>query len=150
MRGGSLILLLAVAAAACSRPSSREFFVVRENAEYGDTYSFILDLGDSTAEYGLDFYTRLERGAFETFPSDDIVLDLRWFSPSDSILTDTAFVRIGDNSGQSYYTKDLVSGYTDRLELPEAGEWRLKTRIVNDAGAIRGLGLILKRDDGTR
>lgn len=150
MRGRVFLYLLALAVVSCVRPSSREFFVLRENAEYGDTYSFFLDLSDSSATYGIDFFTRLERESFNSFPGDDIILDLRWFSPSDSILTDTAFVRIGDNSGQSYYTKDLVSGYTDRLELPEAGEWRLKARIVNDAGAIRGLGLILKRDDGTR
>ena len=119
---------------------------MREDAEYGDTYSFSLDLSDSSATYGIDFFTRLEREGFNSFPEGDIVLDLRWFSPSDTIITDTAFVRVGDPSGQSYFTRDLVTGYKEALDLPEVGEWRLKAKIVNDAEAIRGLGLILKRD----
>ena len=146
MRGLSFLFLLTLLAVSCVRPSSREFFVLRENAEYGDTYSFFLDLSDSTATYGVDFFTRLEREGFKSFPEEDIILDLRWFSPSDSIITDTAFVRVGDPSGQTYFTRDIVTGYSGRLELPESGEWRLKARIVNDASAIRGLGLILKRD----
>ena len=146
MRGRVFLYVLALAVASCVRPSSREFFVVRENAEYGDTYSFLLDLSDSSATYGIDFFTRLERESFMSFPGEDIILDLRWFSPSDSIITDTAFVRVGDNIGQSYYTRDLVTGYSESLKLPETGEWRLKARIVNDDDAIRGLGLILRRD----
>ena len=146
MRGRVFLYVLALAVTSCVRPSSREFFVVRENAEYGDTYSFLLDLSDSSATYGIDFFTRLERESFMSFPGEDIILDLRWFSPSDSIITDTAFVRVGDNIGQSYYTRDLVTGYSESLELPETGEWRLKARVVNDDDAIRGLGLILRRD----
>lgn len=145
MRAGSLILLLAVAVAACSRPSSREYFVVRENAEYGDTYSFILDLADSASGYSVDFFTRLERGSFEDFPTDDIVLDLRWFSPSDSILIDTARVSLAIPAGSAYYTKDFISSYSPSLDLPEPGEWRLKAKVVNNPAAVRGMGVILKR-----
>ena len=61
-----------MAMVSCARPSSYEPFVVREKAEYGDTYIFNLDLSDSTVSYGLDFYTRLERPAFGTFPADSI------------------------------------------------------------------------------
>ena len=146
MRGRVILFVLALAVVSCVRPSSREYFVLRENAEYGDTYSFILDLSDSSSTYGIDFYTRLERDGFIAFRDEDIVLDLRWFSPSDSIFTDTTTVRIKDGSGDSYLTRDIVTEYTDHLELPEVGEWRLKARIVNDSDEIRGLGLILKRD----
>jgi hypothetical protein len=145
MRGGWLILLLAVAAAACSRPSSREFFMPREKAEYGDTYSFILDLADSAATFSLDFFTRLERGSFEEFPTDDIALDLRWFSPSDSILIDTAYVSLSAPAGSAYYTKDYISPYSPGLDLPESGEWRLKAKVVNHPEAVRGVGVILRR-----
>ena len=75
-----------MAMVSCARPSSYEPFVVREKAEYGDTYIFNLDLSDSAVSYGLDFYTRLERPAFGTFPADSISLDLRWISPSDSLI----------------------------------------------------------------
>ena len=44
MRSHFLAFVLAVVAVGCSQPQSREFFQMRENAEYGDTYSFSLDL----------------------------------------------------------------------------------------------------------
>ena len=78
-----LIALFAAVAFSCSRPPSDEPFVRRENAEYGDTYTFLLDMADSTITYGLDFYTRLERKSFGTFPEDSLVLALRWIAPSE-------------------------------------------------------------------
>lgn len=130
---------------ACSRPSSYEPFMQREKAEYGDTYSFELDMSDSTVTYGLDFYTRLERPSFGEFPSDSIILDLRWISPSDSILIDTAFVSVSSPVGSAYYSEDFVSTYSENLKVPERGKWRLKAKIVNDSEEIRGLGVIFKR-----
>lgn len=150
MKGRLSLCVLILAAVCCSRPPTREFFVLSESAEYGDTYSFILDLSDSSATYGIDFFTRLEREAFGSFPSEDIMLDLRWFSPSDSILVDTAFVKVSDVLGTGYYSKDLSTPYKQSLDLPQAGEWRLKAKVVNGSEEIRGLGLILKETDGTR
>ena len=146
MKGRLIIITLAVVAVCCSRPPSYEPFVIREKAEYGDTYSFKVDVSDSTARYSLDFYTRLERTAFGEFPSDSIVLDLRWFSPSDSIYTDTAFVKISKPVDSAYYSKDFISTYRSPLELPERGNWRLKAKVVNDSQTLRGLGIILKRN----
>ena len=112
-----------MAMVSCARPSSYEPFVVREKAEYGDTYIFNLDLSDSTVSYGLDFYTRLERPAFGTFPADSI----------------------------SYYSRDFITDYKPVLNLPEHGMWRLKARVLNDSEAIRGLGVIFTRkENGTR
>ena len=85
-----LIALFAAVAFSCSRPPSDEPFVRREDAEYGDTYTFLLDMADSTITYGLDFYTRLERKSFGTFPEDSLVLALRWIAPSDSNYVDTS------------------------------------------------------------
>ena len=145
MKGRSFIFVLAVLAVCCSQPPSYEPFVIREKAEYGDTYSFMVDLSDSTISYSLDFFTRLERDAFGEFPSDSIVLDLRWFSPSDSILTDTTFVKIGRPVDSAYYSRDFISPYDDNLKRYEAGKWRLKAKVVNDSEALRGLGIILRR-----
>lgn len=140
----ALVLLMAVAS--CSRPSSYEPFIVREKAEYGDTYNFNLDMSDSTVSYALSFYTRLERQSFQAFPSDSVSLDLRWISPSDSvILSDTTFIRVGQAVDSSYYSKDYVVGYSDALDLPERGVWRLKAKVLNDSEEIRGIGIIFTR-----
>ena len=145
MKGRLLIIILASVLASCSRPSSYEPFVMKEKAEYGDTYPFVLDLSDTTVSYSLAFYTRLERAAFGEFPEEDIILDLRWFSPSDSIFADTTVIRVGVPLDSAYYSRDFVSNYRDPFSLPEKGEWRLKAKVVNDAHSLRGLGLILKR-----
>ena len=152
MRDCFLTLALLLVVASCSRPTSYEPFVVREKAEYGDTYIFNLDLSDSTVAYGLDFYTRLERPAFGIFPSDSISLDLRWISPSDSvIISDTTFIHVACPVDSSYYTKDFMAGYKEAFSLPEHGIWRLKARVLNDSEAIRGLGMIFTRkENGTR
>lgn len=102
-------------------------------------------MSDSTVIYGLDFYTRLERPSFGEFPSDSIILDLRWISPSDSIRIDTAYVSVASPVGRAYYSEDLVSTYSEDLRMHERGKWRLKATIVNDSEEIRGLGVIFRR-----
>ena len=152
MSKGFLAFVLMTTMVSCARPSSYEPFVVREKAEYGDTYIFNLDLSDSTVSYGLDFYTRLERLAFGEFPSDSVSLDLRWISPSDSvILSDTTFIHVGHPVDSSYYSRDYITEYKSVLNLPERGIWRLKARVLNDSEAIRGVGVIFTRkENGTR
>ena len=51
-------------------------------------------MADSAITYGLDFYTRLERKSFGTFPEDSLVLALRWIAPSDSNYVDTLVVSL--------------------------------------------------------
>ena len=145
MRGLAVIPILAAVLLGCSQPPSYEPFVLKEDAEYGDTYPFILDLTDSTVSYSLDFYTRLERQSFREFPSDSIMLDLRWFSPSDSIFSDTTSIRVGHAVDSAYYSRDFITSYRERLVVPERGKWRLKAKVVNDHESLRGLGIILKR-----
>ncbi len=145
MRSTFLAAFLLLVAVSCSRPVSYEPFVLRENAEYGDTYPFSLDLSDSTVNYGLDFYTRLVRPAFGEFPKDSIVLDLRWISPSDSIFSDTVRFHLDTPRDSSYYARDFIFGYKENLEVKEYGVWRLKARVLDDSQAIRGLGMIFKR-----
>ena len=146
MKGGLLISVLALAAVSYSRPPSREYFTIREKAEYGDTYSFLLDFSDSTATYSLDFFTRLERSSFGDFPDGRLVLDLRWFSPSDTILVDTAFVNITAPVQSAYYSRDYISPYEGLLPVPGDGEWRLKAKVVNDSEAVRGLSIVFRKD----
>lgn len=153
MRNLLLSLILAVlAVASCSRPASYEPFVPRENAEYGDTYIFTLDLSDSTVSYGLDFFTRLERRAFGEFSADSVSLDLRWISPSDSVfLSDTTYIPVCAPVDSSYYSRDFIVSYKDPLDLPEHGRWRLRAKVLGDVEAIRGLGVIFTRkENGTR
>ena len=146
MRRNILIVIFAVVACSCTRPSSMEPFVTREEAEYGDTYSFVLDMADSTVSYGLDFYARLERKAFGTFPEDSLILAIRWIAPSDSNYVDTLVMPVGTAVGKTYFTKDIVCPFKERLDMPEYGEWRLKARVLGEASSsVRGVGIIFTR-----
>ena len=152
MRNCLIALTILSVVVSCAQPSSYEPFVLREKAEYGDTYTFTLDFSDSTATYGLDFYTRLERSAFGEFMSDSISLALRWIAPSDSVMIpDTTFIPVAHAMDSSYYFRDFMVRYMKPLHLPESGKWRLKARVLNDSWMIRGLGVIFTRKtNGTR
>lgn len=136
---------MALALICCSRPSSREYFVMREDAEYGDTYSFNIDLTDSLLTYKLDFFTRLEMVPFQEMPHEDIVLDLRWFSSLGEILTDTLVVSLAGPAGDSYFSRDIITPYDNELIMGVPDEWRLNAKVVNDSEEIRGLGIILSQ-----
>ena len=101
MRRPVLIFLLAAAALSCSRPSSQEPFVTREKAEYGDTYNFTLPMDDSTRSYSLAFYTRLERKPLVPFSTDSVILEVRFVSPSDSVVQDKVVMRFGHPTDSS-------------------------------------------------
>lgn len=145
MRRPVLIFLLAVAALSCSRPSSQEPFVTREKAEYGDTYNFTLPMDDSTRSYSLAFYTRLERKPLVPFSTDSVILEVRFVSPSDSVVQDKVVMRFGHPSDSSYYSRDFVFRYKDRLEVGEYGDWRLKVRVPGNPEELRGMGIIFRR-----
>ncbi len=142
------IAVCLIAAFSCTRPSSYEPFVLRENAEYGDTYNFDLDLSDSLAAYSLSFYTRFQRKAYHPFGSDSLRLDMRWVSPSDSIIAVEDVLYVMSATIDSTYTnKDCVWEYMPSLHLAESGRWRLKVQVKDQPEYMRGLGIILKRED---
>ena len=136
---------MALALVCCSRPSSREYFVMREDAEYGDTYSFTIDLTDTLLTYDLEFFTRLERVPFQDLQREDIVLDLRWFSTFGAILTDTLVVSPGDPAGANYFSRDIITPYGNEAVFGVPDEWRLNAKVVNDSESLRGLGIILSQ-----
>jgi len=150
MRKCVTLILTLMAAISCSRPSSYEPFMVREKAEYGDTYSFNLDLSDSTLTYSLDFYTRLGRRAFSAYSADSLELGIRWVSPSDSSFFEYLTLRMDEPVDSSYYSRDFIFPFRDTLKLPEWGQWRLRVQVRNNPDGLRGLGIIFKNNDGTR
>lgn len=151
MRRCLIIFICLTAVVSCSRPLSYEPFVLREKAEYGDTYSYDLNLSDSTASYSLSFYTRIERRAFNPFETDSLGLDLRWISPSGSVYSETAVLSALAPSDSSYFDKDCIWNFRNRLIVPEYGNWRLRVQVLNNPEELRGLGIIFKeKKDGTR
>ncbi len=138
-------IFISLLALSCSRPSSYETFVLREKAEYGDTYSFNLDCHDTLVSYDLDLYTRLERQAFGNFSTDSLDLSVKWISPSDSIhSSDTLVLHLGVPIDSSYFSKDYICPFRKDFMVSEQGIWRVRIHIRNNPDELRGLGVIFK------
>lgn len=142
----ALVLFLTVS---CARPSSYETFILKEKAQYGDTYSFNLDFHDSLSTYNLDLYTRMERKAFGRFSADSLDLRVNWVSPEDSILTEDLVLRLGAATDSSYFSKDYILPLKEGFAVPAHGSpgiWRLRVLIKNNPEDIRGLGVVFSRE----
>ncbi|MGN0201629.1 MAG: hypothetical protein ACI399_01825 [Candidatus Cryptobacteroides sp.] len=139
-----LLLLPALALlSCCTRPSSVEPFVTREKSEYGDTYSFVLDLSDSTRSCSLALYTRIERKPFGKYPSDSLDLGIRWISPSDSSFFEHLVLPLSEPVDSAYASKDFVFGYRDSVSVSEYGRWRIRIQVRAHPESVRGLGMII-------
>lgn len=146
MRRASVIFLLALAVLSCSRPLSRETFVLKDWAGVGNMYAFDLDLSDSTVAYSLSFYTRMDRKAFEAFRTEAIPLNIRWISPSDSSCSEKAFLSV-EGQDSAYFFKDIISPFKQGFRPFEPGVWRLRVQVPRNCAVLRGLGMICKREE---
>lgn len=141
MRGsllrGLALLALGWGAAACSQPDATELFVRRDAARDG-VYIYSLPLSDTTAAYDFWFYSRVEKQALE-----NLQLNVQWLAPSGNGFSETVYMRRVDPGG----TKEL---YRSGMVPAEAGDWQLSVRPVGVDGDFLGLGVVCKRNDGTR
>ena len=117
-----------------------EPFITRERAEYGDTYSFDLDI---SGDCSLGLYTRMERKPFAAYPSDSLDLGIRWISPADSSFLDHVVLSLSEPADSTYSARDYIFSYIDSVKVSEYGRWRLRIQVRNNPESIRGLGIIL-------
>jgi hypothetical protein len=122
---------------ACKSPESTELFVRRTAAQDG-VYIYSLPLTDTTAAYDIWFYSRVSE-----HPLHSLQLNVRWLSPSGESLAETVYMRSVERRG----TREL---YRSGLVPAEAGDWQLSVRPVGVDEDFLGLGVICKRQDGTR
>ena len=134
-----LLILLAGFSAlpGCSEPDTLELFARRSKARNG-VYLFTFPLQDTTARYDFWFYSRTERTALES-----VQLNVQWLAPSGDAFSETVYMRSVEPRG----TKEL---YRSGMVPAQAGDWQLSVRPVDEDGELLGLGIIVKKQDGTR
>ena len=142
MRGRGLGLAVAALACACAlagcrEPDGFETFARREAARNG-VYVFSLPLADTTAAYDFWFYSRTEYNALES-----LQLNIQWLAPSGDGFSETVYMRSVEPKG----SKEL---YRSGMVPAQAGDWQLSVRPVGVDGDFLGLGVICKKQDGTR
>ena len=134
-------VLLALSAAACSRPGSYERFVTIAQSS-GGVYEFELDLSDTTSTYDISFYTRTLGGGQTVAPS--LPLMVAWESPEGVLaLEEKVFMRAGGDRGR-------VEPYRSGVAMAEPGIWKISIRPAEVPEGFSGMGIICKRNDGAR
>lgn len=140
-----LMLLAAVALAACQAPPSTELFV-GASEQAADGYHFELTL-DTAQVYDFSFYAALVGGEL---PSEPLPMTVNWLSPSRRPFSETVWM---DPNGRrdSWFSRQLLMPYRRGVAITEPGLWSL-TVSLRDTPALTGLGLRVEkqRNDGTR
>lgn len=137
MRQALVPFLLCLMLAGCARPAETEAFVRADKADDG-VYSFPVDMADSLSCYDFWFYSRLSSGR-----RDNLELRVSWTSPSGKSFYETVFMKEVDSMG----VREL---YRSGVVPVECGEWKINVRPVDAGKDFLGLGLICRRNDGTR
>ena len=122
---------------ACSEPDGMEEFIFRKDARDG-VYVFSLPLTDTTARYDFWFYSRVGKT-----PLSNVQLNVQWLAPSGDGFSETVYMRSVDTRG----TKER---YRSGMVPAEAGDWQLSVRPVDVGEDFLGLGVVYKKQDGTR
>ncbi|MCR4823859.1 MAG: hypothetical protein K5849_00720 [Bacteroidales bacterium] len=122
---------------ACSEPDGMEEFVSRKDARDG-VYLFTLPLTDTTAAYDFWFYSRVGKT-----PVNNVRLNVQWLAPSGDGFSETVYMRSVGVRG----TKEL---YRSGMVPAQAGDWQLSVRPVDVGPDFLGMGIVYKKQDGTR
>jgi len=130
-------LACSLALASCEESEDVEEFVRRDEARAG-VYVYKMEQADTTSAYDVWFYSRtVDR------PLEGVEMRVQWLAPSGEAFAETVYMRRIDPRG----TKEL---YRSGVVPAQAGTWQLSVRPVGVGEDFLGLGVIFKKQDGTR
>ncbi len=126
----STALLLLLLAAACSQPSSREYF---QRADASGEYSFDISMADSLAAYDLSFFTSIDKPLFRRDTLVSFPLQVVWRSPSGRYFSETVH----------YPARQSRCPYRSHVVPSELGSWNISVTLPSQPRRLRGLGIIV-------
>lgn len=131
----ALVCLLALPS--CAETEEVEEFVRRDEARSG-VYVYKLNLADTTAAYDVWFYSRCAER-----PLESVQMNVQWLAPSGKAFSETVYMRrIEPDGSKEMYRSGMVPA--------QAGDWQLSVRPVGVGEDFLGLGVICRKQDGTR
>ena len=144
----ALVSLLCLLLVGCREPMSVERFVGGEGP-----YTFFVEMGDSTASYDFDFYTRVDAPLDSLVRMGALPLTVTWTSPSFHVFREDVYMPMEGRT--SYFSREVMVPYRAGVRPEEWGQWTLTVRPVDPPEGLRGMGLIVRRNkeeflDGTR
>lgn len=132
-----LLMLSLLGLASCTPAQEQSLFVRSENARDG-VYVFPLGALDSLSSYDISIYGRAARKALK-----EPELRVMWLSPDGQTFTETIYPpKIGLEGSRFEYRSGVSPA--------RSGQWSLSIRECSGAEPLTGLGIIIKKSDGTR
>lgn len=127
----------------CVRPDTEEIFISESKAD-GGLYEFSFDMPDTLSTYDFAFFARVDRPSLGKTATGAFPLKVCWLSPdSRKALEEQVWFDAGDLRG-------VQVDYRKGVRPSQAGSWKMLVRPEDPPKGLRGMGLIIKRNDGTR
>ena len=134
----SIGLLLCILLTGCREPMSVERFVKGEGP-----YTFFVDMGDSTASYDFDLYTRVDAPVDTLRKMAALPLQVIWTSPSFHVFREEVYLPM--DGKMSLFSKQVRAPYRAGVRLDEWGQWQIVVRVQDPPEGLCGMGLIVAR-----
>ena len=127
------LVLLALLALSCHRPSSIEQFL-----RGAGPYCFAVDMSDSTAHFDFDLYTRIDA---RECPAQ-LQLDMAWKDPRDSVFTETVYLPIDPGT---FCSHEAYAPYRANVVPAIPGLWTVTVTVPHSPAGLRGMGLVVRK-----
>ena len=123
----------------CKEPMSVEKFVKGEGP-----YTFFVDMGDSTASYDFDLYTRVDAPLDSLRKIAALPLQVTWTSPTFHVFREEVYLPM--EGKMSLYSKQVRAPYRAGVRPEEWGPWQLVVRVQDPPEGLCGMGLVVSRN----
>lgn len=145
----TIFVVMVAMMAACSPPGTQEYFERASRRDAYGRYAFTLDMTDSTRNYSISFYTKLD----EDF-QEPIQMDISFVSPSGREFVEEISVSQDLLSeSTSFFSREGIIKYRTGFVPAEFGNWQMYILVKNHPDRLCGMGVILDRKikkDGER
>ena len=138
MRRQGAIIILLCAIAGCREPMSVEKFVEGEGP-----YTFFVDMGDSTAAYDFDFYTRIDAPADSLLKMTALPLQVTWTSPTFHVFREDVYMPLEGRI--TAFSRQVRVPYRADVRPEEPGPWTILVRVTAPPQGLRGMGLVVEK-----
>ncbi|MGM9786928.1 MAG: hypothetical protein ACI3ZS_08850 [Candidatus Cryptobacteroides sp.] len=129
----------------CSSLDKDVLYVPVTKADSLGRLQFILEMSDTTANYDISLYSRIDCRAKEFSKLAEFPVGIDLISPSGKAYSETVYVPLDSFGGQGGSVHDFSVQYRTGAVPVEAGEWKMYLSLPDISG-LHGMGVILKHN----
>ena len=106
-------------------------------------YTFFVDMGDTTAVYDFDFYTRIDAPADSLVKVTALPLQVTWTSPTFHVFREEVYMPLQGRT--TAFSREVRVPYRTDVRPEEPGPWTVSVRVTDPPQGLRGMGLVVER-----